>query len=161
MRSVRHGDPDVSRTLFTAHLRVGNILSPVCKNYVEFFSPVCKNYLDLNRGKLKSTMAHLIAINWTQVMEIVRTHFSLIWSHVLQFLYAHQDALIAPLLWFLMSTVVLCWLPKLTSTPPEPDPKEKSTSRQRRALKQHYRKVTCQANATHVGSIRSHGLHRK
>ncbi len=116
----------------------------------------------LTLEKLQSTMAHLIAANCTQVMEIVQTHFSLIWSHALQSLYSHQEAIIAPLLWFLMATVVLHWLPNFASTPPEPDPKEKPTRRQRRALKQHYRKVTPrQANANHVGSIRSHGLHRK
>jgi hypothetical protein len=96
---------------------------------VEFFSPVCKNYWDLNSGKIATTMAHLIAVDWTQVMEIVRTHFSLIWSHALQCLYAHQEAIIAPLLWFLMATVVLHWLPNFASTPPEPDPKEKPTRR--------------------------------
>ena len=89
---------------------------------------------------LKSAMAHLIAVEWTQIIEIVQTQFSLIWSHVLQFLCAHQEALIAPLLWFLMATVVLCWLPNFTSTPSEPGPKEKPTRRQRRALK-HYCKV--------------------
>ncbi len=35
-----------------AHLRDGNILSPVCKNYVEFLFPICKNYWDLNSGKI-------------------------------------------------------------------------------------------------------------
>jgi hypothetical protein len=106
-------------------------------------------------------MAHLIAVDCTQVMEIVRTHFYLIWSLALQFLYAHLEAIIAPLLWLLMATVVIHWLPNFASTPPEPDTKEKLTRRQRRALKQHYHKVTRQANATHVGSICSHGLHRK
>ena len=106
-------------------------------------------------------MVHLIAVHWTQVMEIIQTHFSLVWSYVLQFLYAHQEALIAKLLWFLMATVGLCLLPNIASTPLEPGPKEKLTRHQHRALKQHYRKVTRQANATHVGSIRSHGLHRK
>jgi hypothetical protein len=106
-------------------------------------------------------MTHLIAIDWTQVMEIVHAHFFLTWSHVMQFFYAHQEALIAPLLWFLMATIILYWLPNFTSTPPDPDPKEKPTCRQRRALKQHYCKVTHQANATHIRSIRSHRLHRK
>ncbi len=115
----------------------------------------------LTREKLQSTMAHFIAVNWTQVMEVARTHFSLIWSHVLQFFYARQEALIAPLLWFLMATVVLCWLPNFTSTPPEPDPKEKPTRRQHRALKRHYRKGTRRTNASQVGSIRSHGLYRR
>jgi hypothetical protein len=106
-------------------------------------------------------MAHLIAVDWTQVMEIVGTHFFLIWSHALQCLYAHQEAIVAPLLWFLMATIVLYWFPNFASAPPEPDFKEKLTRCQRRALKQHYCKVTHQPNATHIGSIRSHGLHRK
>jgi hypothetical protein len=134
---------------------------PFAKTMWNSSVPFAKTIGTLTREKLQSTMMHLITIDWTQVMEIVQTHFSLIWSHVLHFLYAHQEALIAPLLWFLMTTVVLCWLPNPTSTPPEPDPKEKATRRQRRAVKQHYHKVTRQANATHVGSIRSHGLHRK
>ncbi|KAI2514108.1 hypothetical protein MHU86_1 [Fragilaria crotonensis] len=32
---AHHGDPDPSRTRSTAHLRDGNIFSPVCKNYVD------------------------------------------------------------------------------------------------------------------------------
>ncbi len=131
------------------------------KTMWNFSVPVAKTIGTLTREKLQSTMAHFIAVDWTQVMEVARTHFSLIWSHVLQFLYAHQEALFAPLLWLLMTTIVLHWLPTFTSTTPEPDPKEKPTRRQRRAPKQHYLKVTRRANVTHVGSIRSHGLHRK
>ena len=81
--------------------------------------------------------------------------------HVLQFLETHQVALGATLLWLLMAIVALFWLPKVASTPPEPDPKELPTCRHRRALQQHYRKVTRRANAPQVGSIRSHGLRRR
>ena len=80
---------------------------------------------------------------------------------VSQFLETHQVALIAPLLWLLMGAIVLFWLPKVVSTPPEPDSKEVTTRRHRRALQQPYRKVTRRANMPQVGSIRLHGLHRK
>ena len=66
---------------------------------------------------------------------------------------------VAPLLWALL--VVLFWLPKLSSTLPEPDPKELPTRRHCCALKQHHRKITQRANVPQVGSIRSHRLHRK
>ncbi|KAI2499061.1 hypothetical protein MHU86_15450 [Fragilaria crotonensis] len=57
--------------------------------------------------------------------------------------------------------VVLFWLPKPSSTSPEPDSKELPSRRHRRALKQHNRKVTRRANVPQAGSIRSHGLHRR
>jgi hypothetical protein len=69
--------------------------------------------------------------------------------------------LIAPLLWLLMTAVVLHWLPNVIATPPESDRKEIPSCRHRCALKQHYRKGTRRANAPQAGSIRSHGLHRK
>jgi hypothetical protein len=98
-------------------------------------------------------MAHLIAVNLTQVMEIDQTHFSGIWSCVLQFLYAHQEALIAPLLWILMATIGLCWLPNLTSTPPEPDPKEKidppPVSCSQAALSQDHMTSECHSRRQH------------
>ena len=83
--------------------------------------------------------------------------------HVLHFFETHQVALIAPLLWTLMATAIL-WLPKVVSTSPELNPKvvHVPTCRHRCALQQHHRKATRRANAVpQVGSIRSHGLHRK
>jgi hypothetical protein len=148
--------------LFVLLTYVSAIFSvPFAKTMWNSSVPFAKTMWTLTREKLQSTMTHFIAVDWTQVMEVAQTHCSLIWSHVLQFFYAHQEALIAPLLWFLLATVVLCWLPNFTSTPPEPDPKEKPTRRQLRALKRHYRKGTRRTNASQVGSIRSHGLHRK
>ncbi|KAI2502609.1 hypothetical protein MHU86_11874 [Fragilaria crotonensis] len=110
---------------------------------------------------IQLAMAHFNAVDWSQVMAILRAHVMVVRPHVSQFLEAHQEALIAPLLWALLATVVLFWLPKPSSTSPEPDPKELPSRRHRRALKQHNRKVTRRANVPQAGSIRSHGLHRR
>ena len=64
-------------------------------------------------------MARLVAVNWIQVLESVRVHFTLIWSHMLQFLDTQQVlALIAALIWFLMASIVLCWFSNITAAPP-------------------------------------------
>ncbi|KAI2505861.1 hypothetical protein MHU86_8557 [Fragilaria crotonensis] len=110
---------------------------------------------------IQLAMAHFNAVDWSQVMAILRAHVMVVRPHVSQFLEAHQEALIAPLLWALLAMVVLFWLPKPSSTSPEPDPKELPSRRHRRALKQHNRKVTRRANVPQAGSIRSHGLHRR
>ena len=91
---------------------------------------------------VQSTMARFVAVNWIQALEIAQTHFALVWSHVLQCLDTHQEVLIAPLLWLLISAVVLHWLPNVIATPPESDPKEIPTRRHRCALKQHHSSVS-------------------
>ena len=90
---------------------------------------------------------HFNAVDWIQVNAILRAHIMVVCPHVSQFLETHQVALIAPLLWLLRAAVILLWLPKVVSTPPEPDPKEIPTRCHQRALQQHYRKVTRRANA--------------
>jgi hypothetical protein len=126
-----------------------------------FSVPFAKTMLTSTLEIIQLAMAHFNAVDWSQVMAILRAHVMVVRPHVSQFLEAHQEALIAPLLWALLATVVLFWLPKPISTSPEPDPKELPSRRHRRALKQHNRKVTRRANVPQAGSIRSHGLHRR
>ena len=106
-------------------------------------------------------MVYFNAVDWIQVNAIAQAHIMVVRPQVSQFLETHQVALIAPLLWLLMGAIVLFWLPKVVSRPPEPDSKVVTTRRHRRALQQHHRKVTHRANMPQVGSIRSHGLHCK
>ena len=157
--------PSVTDVLFVLRTAVTRILPVliVLTTYVMaiFSVPFAKTMWTSTLENFQLTMAHFNAVDWTQVNAIVRAHIMVIRPQVSQFLGTHQEALIAPLLWILMGTVVLFWLPKDFSTPPEPDSKEVTTRRHRRALKQHYRKGTRRAKAPQVGSIRSHGLHRK
>jgi hypothetical protein len=134
----------------TAQLCDGNIFSPACKNYVELYG----GNLSTRHGAFQRCRLDASHCNLSSPCHGRSPARSL-------FLETHQVALVAPLLWILMATTVLFWLPKVSSTLPEPDPKELPTCRHRRALKQHYRKVTCRANAPHIGNIRFHGLHRK
>ncbi|KAI2495569.1 hypothetical protein MHU86_18928 [Fragilaria crotonensis] len=82
---------------------------------------------------IQLAMAHFNAVDWSQVMAILRAHVMVVRPHVSQFLEAHQEALIAPLLWALLAMVAL-FFPKPSSTSPEPDPKELPSRRHRRAL---------------------------
>ncbi len=126
-----------------------------------FLVPFAKTMWISTLENIQLAMAHFYAVDWSHVIAILRAHIMVVRPHVSQFLDAHQEALIAPLLWALLATVALFWLPKLSSKLPEPDPKELSTRRYRRALKQYNRKVTRRANVPQVGSIRSYRLHRK
>ena len=157
--------PSVSDALFVARTTVTRILPAlfVLLSYVTaiFSVPLAKTMWSSTVEIFQLAMAHFNAVNWTQVIAILRAHIMVVRPHVSLFLETHQVALIAPLLWLLMATIVLFWLPKDSSTSPELDSKELLTRRHRRALKQHYRKVTRRANVPQVGSIRSHGLHRK
>jgi hypothetical protein len=126
-----------------------------------FSVPFAKTMRISTLENIQLAMVHFYAVNRSQVIAILRAHIMVVCQHVSQFLDAHQEALIAPLLWTLLATVVLFWLPKLSSTSPESDPKELPTPRHRRAVKQHHRKVTRRANVPQVGSIRSHRLHRR
>ena len=126
-----------------------------------FSVPFAKTMWTSTLEIIQLAMAHFNAVDWSQVMAILRAHVMVVRPHVSQFLEAHQEALIAPLLWALLAMVVLFWLPKPSSTSPEPDPKELPSRRHRRALKQHNRKVTRRANVPQAGSIRSHGLHHR
>ena len=88
-----------------------------------------KSILTYTVENVKSTISLFFAINWIQVLELAQAHFALVCFHVLQCLDTHQEALIAPLLWFLMTAVVLHWLPSVAATHPQPDPKEIPTCR--------------------------------
>ena len=67
---------------------------------------------------IQLAMAHFYAVDWSHVIAILRAHIMVVRPHVSQFLDAHQEALIAPLLWALLATVALFWLPKLSSKLP-------------------------------------------
>ena len=152
---------DVLYALCTMATRMSPLLM-VLLTYVMAISsvPFAKTMWSSTLENIQLTMAQFYAVNWNQVIAIIQVHVMIVCSHVLQFLDTHQVALIALFLWILLATIVLFWLPKFTSTPPEPDPKDAPTRRHRCALKQHNRKVTRRANAPVVGSIRFHGLHR-
>jgi len=157
--------PSVTDALFVLRTMVTRILPVLVLllTYVMaiFSVPFAKTMWTSTLEIIQLAMAHFNAVDWSQVMAILRAHVMVVRPHVSQFLEAHQEALIAPLLWALLAMVVLFWLPKPSSTSPEPDPKELPSRRHRRALKQHNRKVTRRANVPQAGSIRSHGLHRR
>ncbi|KAI2512217.1 hypothetical protein MHU86_2093 [Fragilaria crotonensis] len=157
--------PSVTDALFILRTMVTRILPVLVLllTYVMaiFSVPFAKTMWTSTLEIIQLAMAHFNAVDWSQVMAILRAHVMVVRPHVSQFLEAHQEALIAPLLWALLAMVVLFWLPKPSSTSPEPDPKELPSRRHRRALKQHNRKVTRRANVPQAGSIRSHGLHRR
>jgi hypothetical protein len=108
--------PSVTDALFvlrTMVTRIFPVLLVLISYVMAIFSvPFAKTMWSIMLEKLQLTMAHLVAVNWTQVIAIVRTHITLIRPHVLQFLDTHQVALIAPVLWIALITIVLCWLPK-------------------------------------------------
>ncbi|KAI2492250.1 hypothetical protein MHU86_22314 [Fragilaria crotonensis] len=106
---------------------------------------------------IQLAMAHFNAVDWSQVMAILRAHVMVVRPHVSQFLRLTRRR---SLLHCFGPYWPWSYCPKPSSTSPEPDPKELPSRRHRRALKQHNRKVTRRANVP-AGSIRSHGLHRR
>ena len=142
--------PSVTDALFVLRTAVPRILPVliVLFTYVMaiFSVPFAKTMWTSTLENFQSAMAYFNAVDWIQVNTIAQAHIMVVRPQVSQFLETHQVALIAPLLWLLMGAIVLFWLPKVVSTLPEPDSKEVTTRRHRRALQQHYRKVTRRAN---------------
>ena len=119
--------PSVTDALFVLRTMVTRIpVLVVLLTYVMaiFSVPFAKTMWSATLENFQLAMAHFNAIDWNQVITILRARIMVVRPHVSQFLETHQVALIAPFLWLLMATVVLFWLPKVASTPPEPDPKE-------------------------------------
>ena len=129
--------PSVTDSLFvlrTAVTRILPVLIVLLTYVMAIFSvPFAKTVWTSTLGSFQLAMAYFNAIDWIQVNAR---------PQVSQFLETNQVALIAPLLWLLMGAIVLFWLPKVVSTPAEPDSKEVTTRPHLHALQQHYCKVT-------------------
>ena len=108
------------------------------------------------------TMATFAAVDWIQVIDQLKLQTAIIWEALVTFVVTHNYALLAPVLWIIVMLFLL-WFPfaNVNPIPPEPDPKPKLTRRQRRAKAKHDAKFHQQMKAQHIGSIRTHGLHRQ
>ena len=126
---------------------------------VPFLEIAIKGFLNFS----KLTMASFAAVDWMQVVDQVKVQIAIIWDAVVNFVVTHNFALLAPVFWFILLALVLLWFPlaNVNPIPPEPDPKEKLTRRRHRAIARQAAKLERQMSAKHIGSIRTHGLHRR
>ena len=111
----------------------------------------------------KLTIASFAAVDWMQVVDQLKVQIAIICDAFVNFVVTYNFALLAPVLWIILLALVLMWFPfaNVNPIPPEPDPNERLTRRQRRAIAKRFAKFEQQSSAKHIGSIRTHGLHRR
>ena len=141
------------------------LIYPIAMSLVPYLELAIENgirALEESIRAAKFTMAVFAAVDWMQVIDQVKVQIAIIWETIVTFVATHNYALLAPVLWIILM-ILLLWFPfaNVNPIPPEPDPIPKLTRHQRRAIAKREAKLQQQTKAKHIGSIRSHGLHRR
>ena len=141
------------------------LIYPIAMSLVPYLELAIENgirALEESIRAAKFTMAVFAAVDWMQVIDQVKVQIAIIWETLVTFVATHNYALLVPVLWIILM-ILLLWFPfaNVNPIPPEPDPIPKLTRRQRRAIAKKEAKFQQQTKAKHIGSIRSHGLHRR